>query len=232
MLSRYIIRFGRSNLRCFSQAAQAAQAAQPAQAAPSKPESSAESLIGKVKAEITKDFHVVDFKNVPAFTLGNFSERMETALIDLLNGLRGLQGGKGAVNFIENIQVYSFLEYQPLSNAAKVESLGNNQFKVSVFDPANAPQVELAIKKSPFKLQAQRNLDVITVTMTPDKENTLKAAESLAEETRKKITAVYQEGLQRFKGRDPNGERSMEILKEKNLQQVDKLLAKKQDQFK
>ncbi|OMJ86388.1 hypothetical protein SteCoe_12115 [Stentor coeruleus] len=169
----------------------------------------------------------LDFSSVPVYTSGNYDEKMSKIFTNYVSSLRSIAGGKANRGFFDSILVYSFMEHVPLSNAAQVEQLSETTFKMTAFDPTNAPTIEIALKKSPYNLKVVRDMDVIDVTMTLDKEGSKNAAAKLLADAKVKIEDVVKEAATRFGDKNKYATESITTLSKRVIADMEQFHQKK-----
>ena len=140
----------------------------------------------------------LDFESIPSYTLGNYSEKMDEVLRGYLDSIRFIAGGRYNTAFFDTIDVYSFMEHVPLTHAADIKQLSEYEFKITAFDPTNAPTIEIALKKSAYSLEVVRDFENISVVLTVDKEASKAAAEKLFDEAKEKIAEIVNQANLRF----------------------------------
>lgn len=142
----------------------------------------------------------LDFDSIPTYTLSSYDEKFTEILLKYSKSLNSIAGGRFNKNIFDTISVYSFMDHVPLTNSGFVEQLSETTFKVTAFDPSNAPTIEIALKKSPYHMQVQRDFGDITVTMKLDKGASNATALKLVQEAKKKVENIVQSAKIRFKG--------------------------------
>ncbi|OMJ65601.1 hypothetical protein SteCoe_37925 [Stentor coeruleus] len=169
----------------------------------------------------------LDFGSVPVYSSGNYDEKMSQIFTNYVSSLRSIAGGKANRIFFDSILVYSFMEHVPLSNAAQIEQLSETKFKVTAFDPTNAPTIETALKKSPYNLKVVRDMDVIDVTMTLDKEGSKAAAAKFLADAKVKIEDVVKEAAVRFGEKNKYATESIATLSKRVIADMEQFHQKK-----
>ena len=154
-----------------------------------------------VKEEFAKLFYL-DLDTIPKHTNGNYHNEIKAVLHDYRTSLNKIAGGLNNLAFFSTIEVYTFLEHVPLTEAASVKKSSPTSYLITSHDPNNAPLIETALKKSHYGFNVVREFGEITVTVKDAKifsaEFRKTALEATLKSHKEKINRVFDQAKKRF----------------------------------
>ena len=162
----------------------------------------------------------IDFDSFPLYTLGSYDTEMNQVLLDYIKSIKSIAGGRYTKSIFDTITVYSFMEHVPLTRTADVDQMSDTGFKITAFDPTNSPMIEIALKKSPYKMDVKRDFDKITVDVKIDLEASKATLGKITDDAKKKIENIVKNAAVRFTGnKEATGD--IESMSKKFIQDID-----------
>jgi ribosome recycling factor len=155
----------------------------------------------KIDEKFINEFFL-DADKIPKHTNGDFHEKIKALYLEYRLSLNSIAGGLNHLAFFSTIQVYTFLEHVPLTDAASVKKTSPTSYQITSYDPNNAPLIETALKKSLYGFNVVRDFGELTVTLKNPKNFSAEFRKTALEGTLKshkeKINKVLEEAKTRF----------------------------------
>jgi ribosome recycling factor len=165
--------------------------------------------------------------------LGDLERRMQGAVDSLHNEFNGLRTGRAHVGLLDSVKPLAYGNPTPLNQVATVSVLDSRMLGVNVWDKANAPAIEKAIREAGLGLNPIAEGNSIRIPMpelTEDRRKELvKVAAKIAEDAKIAVRNVRRDGMDEVKKSEKDkaiGEDEAHTLSDKVQKLTDQYVTK------
>lgn len=174
--------------------------------------------------------------------INDIKSRMQGAVNNFQNELKGLRTGRASINLLDSVNVEVYGSMMPLNQVGTVSAPEARMLSVQVWDKGNVAAVEKAIQNAGLGLNPAADGQLVRIPM-PDlteerRAELVKVAGKYAEAARVSVRNVRRDGMDQLKKAEKDGDISqdqmhadsdnIQSLTDDTIKDIDELLKSKE----